>query len=505
LSRLRQFSADAHQRSSIVEERWMMNESSTYAKSTNDSENCESIRPERLTLVDLDWQQINTIAQTVPGGTKSIQDIYPLTPLQEGFLFHHLLNEKNDIYVIRELFELESGNRVSVFVDVLNKLIARHDILRSSIAWETLPQPVQVVHRQARLPVEEIRLRGDRDAVEQMKDLMNAQGLSIDLRQAPLWRLQVAADAKTNKWYALLHMHHLVCDQKTWNITLEEVALCLQGRDHELPPPVGYRRYVAWALEQVRMRDSESFFRKKLAEVREPTTRFGLPCVHGDESSIQEVHHVLSQDLSQRIRTQAKVLGTTAARLFHAGWALVLAKTSGQDNVVFGTVLLALPREAALPEPMLGPFVNTLPLRLCLGNVTAEELVRQTHTELGELVNHSTAPLALAQRCSGGGRRATLFTSVFNYRYIAGISLSDHNNAWSRATGMRLLATYIRNHYPISIAVDSWGTCFEITARVDRRIDKHRLISHIETAMQFLADSLEHAPHTPALALSILA
>ena len=94
-------------------------------------------------------------------------------------------------------------------------MIDRHDILRTAVLWEQLPQPVQVVYRQASLPVEEITLEPDRDPIEQLKERMRPERQRLDLRQAPLLRLQVAADPHSAQWYALLQMHHITCDHET--------------------------------------------------------------------------------------------------------------------------------------------------------------------------------------------------------------------------------------------------------------------------------------------------
>src|ERR1700745_346192 len=104
----------------------------------------KTITPRMLTLLDLEAEQIARITLAVPGGAANIQDVYPLTPLQEGLLFHHLLSDGGEAYVISNLFELESRQRLDAFIEALQKVIARHDILRTAVLWEQLPRPVQV-------------------------------------------------------------------------------------------------------------------------------------------------------------------------------------------------------------------------------------------------------------------------------------------------------------------------------------------------------------------------
>ena len=123
------------------------------------------------------------------------------------------------------------------------------------------------------------------------------------------------------------------------------------------------------------------------------------------------------RELSQRIRVQARRAGVSAATLFHAAWGLVVAQTSGREDVVFGSVLLGRLQGSAGAQRILGMFINTLPLRLRLQGVSSKELVEQTQRELMELLGHEQASLALAQRCSGISGSTPLFSALLNYRH----------------------------------------------------------------------------------------
>ncbi|MDH1633652.1 non-ribosomal peptide synthetase, partial [Pseudomonas mosselii] len=135
---------------------------------------CTQITPDMLPLVDLDPAAIERIVAAVPGGAANVQDIYPLAPLQEGILYLHLSAVDADPYALRARLRFDSPARLRLFAQALEQVIARHDILRTAVLWDGLPQPVQVVWRQAPL---------------QLAPLDDAHLARLDLGQAPLIRL----------------------------------------------------------------------------------------------------------------------------------------------------------------------------------------------------------------------------------------------------------------------------------------------------------------------------
>ncbi|HEU5138276.1 MAG TPA: amino acid adenylation domain-containing protein [Steroidobacteraceae bacterium] len=459
----------------------------------------EVITPELLTMIELTQEQIDRIVAMVPGGARNVQDIYPLAPFQEGVLFHHLMNEHADAYIFSSLLEMGSRRELDELVKGLQAVIDRHDLLRSAVLWDGLPRPVQVVYRQASLQVEEIHLEQLDDPLTELQTRLTSQRLWMDVREAPLIRLQIARAADGVRWYALLLQHHLINDHVGQEILLQELMAQLENRGGQLSQPVAYRNFVWQTLTQTDGGEAETFFRGKLGDVTEPTAPFGLLDVHGDGREIRQARQRVEPELSFRLRSQARRLGVSAATLFHTAWALVVARTSSQDDVVFGSVLLGRMRGWRDIDRAMGMFINTLPLRIKLKGQSAEQLVRHVQREIVELLQHEQTSLAVAQRCSSIAGSRPLFSAVLNYRHS-----SPGRSAVLEEKGMRVLEAQERSNYPLLIAVSDLGESFDVVAQTDPRVDPQRVAGYLHEALASVVDALESAPSSPALELNIL-
>src|SRR5262249_48203970 len=169
---------------------------------------CEAITPEMLPLAQLSAADIENIVSNVPGGAANVQDIYPLAPLQEGILFHHLMVTEGDPYLLHGLYGFDTRSRLDGFLQALQAVIDRDDILRTAVHWEGLPEPVQVVWRQAPLIIEEIGFKpGASDVAEQLQARFDPRRYRFDIRQAPLMRVYIAHDALNDRWL-MMHLFH---------------------------------------------------------------------------------------------------------------------------------------------------------------------------------------------------------------------------------------------------------------------------------------------------------
>ncbi|CAM3876812.1 Linear gramicidin synthase subunit C [Pseudomonas reidholzensis] len=445
---------------------------------------CTRITPAMLSLIDLDPAAIERIVATVPGGAANVQDIYPLAPLQEGILYHHLSAPEHDPYVLHSRLSFDSLARLQAFAAALQKVIDRHDVLRTAVLWEGLAQPLQVVWRQAELQV----LEGQ-----------EADG-HFDLSQAPLMRLRFTAQADSPRLDAVLQFHHMVLDHTALEVVAEELAGYLQGAPAPRHASVPYRNYVAQARLGMSQAEHEAFFRSQLADIDAPTLPFGLSDVQGDGRDMQEVKLPLPGPLALRLRRQARQLGISVASLFQLAWARVLGAASGQDRVVFGTVLLGRLQGGEGAERALGMFINTLPLRVDLADVSLREGVQAVHQGLSALLAHEHASLALAQRCSGVAAPLPLFSAMLNYRH-GGEATAEQRQAWQ---GIEVIEGKERTNYPLSLNVDDLGEGFRLVAMTPAHIGAARICGQMSQVLEALVEGLEQQPDRPLQGLPVL-
>ena len=445
--------------------------------------------PDIVQLAGLDQRDIDGIAAGIPGGRANLQDVYPLTPLQEGIVFHHRLATGRDLYVTSALLSVAGGERMTRLLRALQATIDRHDILRTSFAWEGLDEPVQVVWQRA-----ELRVVALEDAPGDVRERLWRQtegGARIDLRQAPLIRLHRAWDHARGEWCALLRFHHAITDHVTVERVLAELRAPSDDADADRHLPSGFRAAAVAARRMMSAESHAGYFRSRLSDIDAPTAPFGVHHLETEDDEVDEARLSVSPDLATALHAQSSRCIVTCAALVHAAWALVLARTTGRPDIVFGTVLSG--RVQASAATAMGLLANTLPLRLSLQGMPIAMALKETQGRLVELLTHEQASLALAQNCSGVDLPAPLFTTLLNYRHSSGTS----PQVTKRDDGLRILRTQERSHYPIMVAVDAFADGFELTVQAPHHIGAPRVAALMMSALGDLIDALD-AP-TPAI------
>ncbi|MEY9895808.1 aryl carrier-like protein, partial [Catenulispora sp. MAP5-51] len=484
-----------------------------------------AITPDMVTLVDLSEAELDLIVAKVPGGAPNVADIYPLAPLQEGMVFHHMMtggeNGGGDVYLQPTVLGFDTRDQADEMLAALQKVVDRHDIYRTAVVWEGLSEPVQVVNRRAQVPVSEVLLAedaenaesagnaADRSGIEAGSDteahsdtevhsdtemaarLLAAAGSRMDLQRAPLIRAFVAELPGTGKWQVLVQMHHLLQDHTSRVVFLEEIAAVLRGDDAALTEPLPFRAFVAHARLGISREEHGRFFAGLLGDVTETTAPFGLLDVHGDGSDVEHARVPLDAPLAARIREQARRSGVSAATLFHVAWARALASVSGREDVVFGTVLFGRMNAGTGADRVPGPFLNTLPVRVRTDHGSVEAAVSGMQSQLADLLVHEHAPLAVAQQASGVVAPAPLFTSIFNYRHSRDFGQRRADRSDGVPDGAHTVYSHDRTNYPLTVAVDDVETGFTAVVDAVAPVDADRVCRLLLTAVEGIVTALQ--------------
>ncbi|PHV24674.1 non-ribosomal peptide synthetase, partial [Janthinobacterium sp. BJB426] len=466
-------------------------------------EGCTHLEAEMVPLSDLTDEELARIERAVEGGAEAIQDIYPLSSLQAGMLFHHSLQTEGDAYQIRSVYAFSVRSTLDQFVDALQTVVARHDIFRTSFHSTGLRQAQQVVQRRAVVPIQEITLSQGGDPLAALLDATDPQRIRLDLTRAPLLRLQVIYDLDNRRWLLAMLDHHLISDNYTLQLISNEIEAVMLGRAHELMPSWPYRQFMEQILKQDTSQQ-ELHFKAQLADVVAPTAPYGLMDILGEGDNLQEVRAVVQASLVASLRETASHWQVSTAVLFHVAWALVVARTSGHEDVVFGTVLSGRQGGAAGIERAMGLFINTLPLRVALKRRSAEEVVAETAASLAQLLSHEQMALALAQRCSGIPTGLPLFTALLNYRHVRLIEGKRDPAAAALWDGIAMLHSEERSNYPLGLSVDDHGDGFLLTLQAHCGLDCERILGYVQAALAGLCQALREGGKKPIQAIDIL-
>src|SRR5580692_1993466 len=420
-----------------------------------------------------------------------------------------------DVYLTPVVVGFASRERLAQFLGAVQQVVDRHDIYRTSLAWEGLGEPVQVVWRRAVVPVTEVDITAGGGAA--VEELLAAAGSWVDVAVAPLLRVGGAAEPGGGRWLALVQVHHLVQDHLGLEVVMGEITAVLGGEAGGLPEPLPFRDFVGQARLGVARAEHERYFAGLLGDVSEPTAPFGVLEVRGDGSQARSAQVAVDAGVAGRLREQARAAGVSPATVFHVVFARVLAVAAARDDVVFGTVLFGRMNAGAGADRVPGPFINTLPVRAGTSETTVASAVAAMQAQLAALLAHEHAPLALAQRASAVTAPAPLFTALLNYRHShardhtqnhgqrPGQDQESRNeSAGAGLGGIRMLFTREHTNYPLTVSVDDTGTGFWFSVDVVAPVDPAQVCAMLQTATASLAGALEEDPATPLRAVPVL-
>jgi non-ribosomal peptide synthase protein (TIGR01720 family) len=352
------------------------------------------------------------------------EDIYTLSPMQQGMLFEALANPGSAVYFEQGVCTLAGEIDVTAFGEAWRRVVARHPILRTGFMWEGLSKPAQVVHRQAELSFEQLDWRHaiSEEHSARLDAYLRANAeRGVNLAAAPLMRLTLIR-LSDNRNVFVWAIHHLIHDAWSTHLLFREVFTIYkglrEGKDVTQGPGVPFRDYIVY----VKRRDqagAEEFWRQYLRGLTAPTR---LPVSGRDITGREDDAHAreearLPLTLTTALNQLARQRQLTLNSFFCGAWALLLSREAKGDDVVFGSVFSGRPPDLYGAERIVGPLINTLPMRV---RVTPEKpfsdwLAEIQAAQIG-LREYETTPLRQVQSWSEIPGGAPMFESVLVFQ-----------------------------------------------------------------------------------------
>nr|WP_051161593.1 non-ribosomal peptide synthetase [Nocardia brevicatena] len=327
-----------------------------------------------------------------------LSQVWPVTPLQSGMLFHALLADTSvDAYTIQYMLELGGTVDPERLRAAAQGVLDRYENLRVAFAEDGAGNPVQIVQDGLRVPWRQVDLSDmppDAAAVE--LDRLRAADLAdhFDMRTAPLLRFALlrttAADGGIS-YRLLVTTHHILVDGWSVPLLMRDLLMlyALDGADTELPAAPAYRTYLSW-LAARNDEAAPAAWRAALAGVTEPTVLAPVDPGRAITAGTGETGFALSPETTAALTGMAARHGVTVNTVVQAAWGLLLGRSLDRDDVVFGATVSGRPPELPGVESMVGLFVNTLPVRVRLGarDTLGEVLTRLQAQQTGLLDYH---------------------------------------------------------------------------------------------------------------------
>ncbi len=385
---------------------------------------------------------------------ENIKDIYPLSPMQQGMLFHSLYAPETEVYSEQLSCKLHGKLEPEAFKKAWEAVTNHHDTLRSAFVWEDLDEPLQVVYEHIELPFEILDWQ-NKTKEEQETNFENILAAErkrgMELTEAPLMRI-LLIQLNEDTFRLIWNHHHLLLDGWGLPVILKEVMIFYQafaaGKELRLPAPPPYSSYIAWLQEQD-MEQAKQFWTGRLQGFSAPTPLSSGRFDESKSAGYGKERIVFSKEESDKLNDMAKESQVTLNTMVQGAWGLLLSRYSREDDVVFGGTVSGRPPELPGVETMLGLFINTLPIRVKIKkNQNVLEWLRELQYMQAETRQYEYTPLVDIQSWSDVPNNLPLFESILVFEnYPVGEELEQKESVLE-LTDVR---SFERTNFPITL------------------------------------------------------
>ncbi|MFJ6086630.1 amino acid adenylation domain-containing protein, partial [Streptomyces sp. NPDC092369] len=430
------------------------------------------------------------------GVVGDLVDVWPLSPLQEGLLFHAAFDQDGpDLYEGQRSLIVEGPLDVVRLRSAWGVVVDRHPVLRASFHSGVAVSggAVQAVSGRVTVPWTEADVSAltEPEATAEIRRLAASERAEhFDLTRPPMLRLLLVRVAH-DQHRLVITSHHIVLDGWSLPVLVGEVsaAYAAGGSGRGLPVVGSYREYLAWLAVQDK-EAARAAWQRELAGVDGPTLVVSTESVRSVVMP-ERVRFSLEEELSRGLVEVARAHGLTVNTVVQGAWALVLARLAGREDVVFGATVAGRPPELPGVESMIGLFINTLPVRVSLdGAQSLLGLLADLQTRQSVLMSHQHVGMQEINQWVGEGASFDTLVVYENYPRAASEPPSGPDAITMRSAGIPLDA----GHYPLSLVVDPGhaGLHTELVYRPDvlsRVRAGEVLASFVGVLEQFVADS----------------
>ncbi|MCP5425318.1 MAG: amino acid adenylation domain-containing protein [Gammaproteobacteria bacterium] len=331
---------------------------------------------------------------------QNVKNLYPLSPMQEGLLFHALADADSPAYFQQIAFTVDGDFDTAVFQAAWNELVRRHDILRTVFVHANVDRPLQVVLKEC--PVE-YRVADIRSlpAAEQpgycQQAMADERRRGFDLSRDGLLRIQVLRLGE-DRYRVIWSYHHILLDGWSLGLAQRELLALYQALRRAQPPalpaPAPYSRYIKWLQGRDAGR-SRAFWNDFLKDYRQAAT---VPVTANGPARIEDFFFDLDEHAVRGLKSLAVARQVTLNTVLQSIWALLLARYNAVDDVVFGSIVAGRPSEVPGIEQMVGLFINLVAVRIRpRGGLRFSELLQDVQRDSLDSEPHQHYPFSQVQ------------------------------------------------------------------------------------------------------------
>ncbi|MEM8721270.1 MAG: condensation domain-containing protein [Cyanobacteria bacterium P01_G01_bin.39] len=391
--------------------------------------------------------------------TQNIQDIYELSPIQQGILFHCIFDPESEFYLVQKTFTLSKNFNLINFERAWQEVVARHTSLRTGFYWEDAYKPLQVVYKQVKVPLEQQDWRGLNSAEQQQQlesFLERDRQQGIDLSQECLMRLTLFRLSDYSYKFIWLS-HFLNMDGWSEMLVLNDFiqlyeAFC-SGKEAPLEVDSSYKKYIAW-LQQQDLSKAKVFWQHTLKGLKAPTL---LSNWYVDHFSSQEEEYALQRIFLSETKTAAIMSFSrqhqlTLNTIIQGAWAWLLSRYSGEKKVLYGCATFGRPLDLVGVDSIVGTFVNSLPIWVEVDDQQPLlSWLKQLQVQIAEIRQYEYIPLVEIQKCTEIPQNMPLFESLITFEKVPLMSSSVLGG--QAELEITLNDIWYKTNYPLNLVV----------------------------------------------------